>query len=97
MRWGFLPRWYKTTNGGDSWERVLNHRSEGRDIGVVDVVMDPNQAIARDYQVNGIPHTVIIDKEGNIQWVHVGFSSDAATHLQEAIEDLLFQLGGDAD
>ena len=55
----------------------------------LDVIMDPNQAIARDYQVNGIPHTVIIDKEGNVQWVHVGFSSDAATHMQEAIEDLL--------
>jgi len=32
---------YKTTNGGRSWSKVLSVRSEGRDIGVVDVAMDP--------------------------------------------------------
>jgi thiol-disulfide isomerase/thioredoxin len=55
----------------------------------LDVVMDPNQAIARQYQVSGIPHTVIVDKDGKMQWVHVGYSSEAATHMSDAIEDLL--------
>jgi thiol-disulfide isomerase/thioredoxin len=53
------------------------------------VALDPVQAIARQYQVNGIPHTVVIDKDGKMQWVHIGFSSDAATHMSDAIEDIL--------
>jgi thiol-disulfide isomerase/thioredoxin len=53
------------------------------------VALDPVQAIAREYQVNGIPHTVVIDKDGKMQWVHIGYSSDAATHMREAIEDIL--------
>ena len=55
----------------------------------LNVIMDPNQAIARDYGVSGIPHTVIIGKDGKMHWVHVGYSSDAATHMREAIVDLL--------
>jgi photosystem II stability/assembly factor-like uncharacterized protein len=32
---------YKTTNGGRSWNKVLGIRDHGKDMGVVDVVMDP--------------------------------------------------------
>jgi photosystem II stability/assembly factor-like uncharacterized protein len=34
---------YKTTDGGKNWTKCLSVKSEGRDIGVVDVVMDPSR------------------------------------------------------
>jgi photosystem II stability/assembly factor-like uncharacterized protein len=34
---------YKTTNGGKSWKRVLEVKSEGKYIGVVDLAIDPLQ------------------------------------------------------
>jgi len=59
---------YKTTNGGRSWERVLNHRSEGRDIGVVDVVMDPtdpNTLYAATYDKVRLPFTFDLGGPGS--------------------------------
>jgi len=35
---------YKTTDGGTTWEKVLDHVVEDRHIGVVDVVMDPRRS-----------------------------------------------------
>ena len=32
---------YKTTNGGKAWKKVLAVKADGKDIGVVDVAMDP--------------------------------------------------------
>ena len=51
---------YKSTDGGHSWERMLNHRSEGQDVGVVDVVMDPtdpNTLYAATYDKVRLPWT----------------------------------------
>jgi photosystem II stability/assembly factor-like uncharacterized protein len=33
---------YRTTDGGATWTKVLDHRVDGREIGVVDVAMDPS-------------------------------------------------------
>lgn len=75
---------YKTTNGGRSWERVLNHRSEGRDIGVVDVVMDPtdpNTLYAATYDKVRLPFTFDLagpgsrlfkTTNGGDSWIQIG-------------------------
>ena len=42
-----------------------------------------------DYEVEGIPHTVVIDPEGKIAWVHSGFSPDLKQKLFEAIAAVL--------
>ena len=36
---------YKTTDGGKSWTKSLAIKSEGKDIGVVDVAMDPKNPL----------------------------------------------------
>ena len=33
---------YRTTDGGTTWTKVLDHKVDGREIGVVDVAMDPS-------------------------------------------------------
>lgn len=75
---------YKTTNGGRSWERVLHHQSEGRDIGVVDVVMDPtdpNTLYAATYDKVRLPFTFDLagpgsrlfkTTNGGDSWIQIG-------------------------
>jgi thiol-disulfide isomerase/thioredoxin len=53
------------------------------------VAMDAKGDAAKLYQVRGIPQTVIIDKEGNIAALHVGYSPTLKDTLTKEIEALL--------
>lgn len=48
-----------------------------------------NEKIAKDYKVQGIPATYIIDKEGKIAFHHVGFSPGVEKTLEQEITTLL--------
>ena len=75
---------YKSTDGGHSWERTLNHRSEGQDVGVVDVVMDPtdpNTLYAATYDKVRLPWTFDLGgpgsrlfktTDGGENWIQIG-------------------------
>ena len=75
---------YRSTDGGRSWERVLHHQSEGRDIGVVDVVMDPtdpNTLYAATYDKVRLPFTFDLGgpgsrlfktTDGGENWIQIG-------------------------
>jgi peroxiredoxin len=41
------------------------------------------------YGVSGIPHVVLIDKAGNVNYIKIGYSEEGLTHLREKIEALL--------
>ncbi|MCA9213384.1 MAG: TlpA family protein disulfide reductase, partial [Planctomycetales bacterium] len=53
------------------------------------VALDADLVAGRSYRVEGIPHTVIIDREGIVRNVHVGASADLATALSDEIEATL--------
>jgi thiol-disulfide isomerase/thioredoxin len=53
------------------------------------VVMDAGQSVARQYGVDGIPHTVIVGPDGNVVWVKTGYSPNGATEAASAIKQLL--------
>lgn len=53
------------------------------------VALDFNMKVSRAYQVEGIPHTVVIDPEGRIAWVHTGYSPELKKELFEAIATIL--------
>ena len=55
----------------------------------VPVAMDTSNEIAQSYLVEGIPQTLLIGKDGKVQVVHVGFSSQLGKLLTKEIEDLL--------
>lgn len=57
------------------------------------VVLDFNMKVSRAYQVEGIPHTVVIDPAGKIAWVHTGYSPDLKRELFEAIAGILSRGG----
>lgn len=54
----------------------------------IPVLMDENFTAAQAYQVNGIPHTVII-ANGKIQQVHVGYRPGVGEQMKAEIEVLL--------
>lgn len=53
------------------------------------VLLDRQAAVSGQYRVNGIPQTVLIDKNGKIQSVHVGYDGESMPHLRLEIEALL--------
>lgn len=55
----------------------------------VRVAIDGGSEVASAYQVNGIPHSVIISPEGIIEWVHVGYDPDAGAEVQRVAEAIL--------
>ena len=59
---------YKTTDGGDSWTRILGPEVEGRRMGVVDVVMDPSNTqtlYAASYDKVRLPFTFDLGGPGS--------------------------------
>ncbi len=55
----------------------------------VEVALDRNGEVGNQYQVRGIPQTVIIGKEGTVQAVHVGFLPSLRSQLQEELKQLV--------
>ncbi|MFG0258977.1 MAG: redoxin family protein [Phycisphaerales bacterium JB041] len=50
------------------------------------VPMDADGAVAQQFGVSGIPHSVIIDKKGVVRHVHVGFGDAAETEKKLRVE-----------
>jgi thiol-disulfide isomerase/thioredoxin len=55
----------------------------------VAVAMDTKAEVAARYGVEGIPHTVVIDRDGNIAHVHVGYTPDLKEELTQVLEKVL--------
>jgi peroxiredoxin len=51
--------------------------------------LDAGQTVARQYGVEGIPHTVIVGPDGKIAWVKTGYSPDGDSEAAKAVEQLL--------
>lgn len=54
-----------------------------------DVILDPKRTAGKMYKLNGIPQTVLIGKDGTVQAVHIGFSSDLKEELSEQLGKLV--------
>ena len=53
------------------------------------VALDTDGKVADSYGVTGIPHTLVVDAEGKIAWVHTGYTPRGAADLKKVIEGLL--------
>ena len=53
------------------------------------VALDKKQNIGRDYKVQGIPKTIIIDQKGTVRHVEVGFAEKTASRISTEISKLL--------
>lgn len=50
------------------------------------VALDSDGAVAGKFGVNGIPHSVMIDKKGVIRHVHIGFNAGAADEYKQQLQ-----------
>jgi thiol-disulfide isomerase/thioredoxin len=55
----------------------------------VPVALDPGSRIGQAYGANAIPQTVVIDKQGKVQAVHVGAGDDIGAELSKEIDAVL--------
>lgn len=51
--------------------------------------LDSTQSVGRLFNVEGIPHTVVIAPDGKVNWVHTGYSADGAEQVAAAVKKLL--------
>jgi peroxiredoxin len=56
---------------------------------VMNVAVDVNRHLATKFRVIGIPQTVVIDKDGTVQAIHVGGNDNIKADLQKQIDTLL--------
>lgn len=49
------------------------------------ILLDPNKAFARAMQVNNVPHTFLVDTEGNVVWQHNNYADGDEDELYEEL------------
>ena len=57
----------------------------------IDFVFDYKKAVADKYDVEGIPHMLIVDVDGRVAFQHVGYNESALTGIVEEINSLLIK------
>jgi hypothetical protein len=77
-------------NQGES-RKVISQFLKKKKLQKLNVVLDRQQNIGSDYKVQGIPKTIVIDQEGVIRHVEVGFSEKTGGRIKGKITKLLAQ------
>lgn len=52
------------------------------------VLLDPNRDFARNMQVNNVPHTFIIDGDGNVVWQNNNYADGDEVEVEEILRKL---------
>ena len=76
----------------DSPDRALDY-TEGLEAGAFTTVVDDGGALARAYQLYGIPLTAVIDPEGTLRDFSLGWSEGKGEELRTWFEGLLPRVG----
>jgi len=50
-----------------------------------DILLDPNREFARALNVNNVPHTFVVDAEGNVVWSHNNYADGDEFELHEQL------------
>lgn len=70
-------------------QETIREFLKNRELTSLKVALDADGSLSEKYGVSGIPQTVIIDKQGVVQAVHVGLLPDTEEQLTREIETLL--------
>ena len=55
------------------------------------VAYDPSGKVAENYQVQGMPSSFFIDRNGRIRETHMGFREEDTSQLEDTLQSLLMQ------
>jgi thiol-disulfide isomerase/thioredoxin len=90
-----LPEWkkevdfnYMTVSEDDSRATAMVRsyaRSQGWDFAAY---LDPNSDLKRSLNFQNVPFSVIIDKDGNVAYMHSGFAEGSEMELFEKVKEL---------
>jgi peroxiredoxin len=53
------------------------------------VLLDPANQVSKLYDVAAMPSTVIVDRKGNIRYIHQGYQPGDESHYQDVIRQLI--------
>jgi peroxiredoxin len=53
------------------------------------VLLDPANRVSKLYEVAAMPSTVIIDRKGNIRYIHQGYQAGDESRYQDVIRQLI--------
>lgn len=53
------------------------------------IVDDDMRAVSREYEVGTLPLTLVIDREGNIRYIHKGFKNGSSLQIADEVAELL--------
>lgn len=70
-------------------ENVLRFLNKYRAKNMFPVIFDPEKIIPPLYELNGMPTSVFIDKEGIIRFTHTGFNNSSKKQFTEELTTLL--------
>ena len=79
---------FVAVNQGEN-KKTINQFLKSKNLTKLTVALDKTSAVGNSYKVKGIPQTVVIDQEGIVRFVHVGFSSSTGKQLEKEIKELL--------
>lgn len=82
----FVVNWRDTEEGFKDVKRYLRKQSPD-----VTLIFDPSNYVGRPYDVDTIPHMVIIGRDGRIAAIHVGYSESEIPVFENEIGSLLAQ------
>ena len=75
-----------SVNQGEPAEQVRNFINRKKY--TFHVVLDQDQTVGNNYGVRGIPTLVVVDRQGLVQWLHVGYSEDTSD-LHQVLQRLI--------
>jgi cytochrome c biogenesis protein CcmG, thiol:disulfide interchange protein DsbE len=90
-----LPEWQKETDFNyatvsiDDARAAAMVKSYSKTQGwTFPVLLDPNSDLKRSLNFSNVPFTIIIDKNGNIAYMHTGYEEGGEIELYEKVKEL---------
>jgi peroxiredoxin len=53
------------------------------------ILFDPNNEVSKQYGVRAMPSTVIVDRQGNVRFLHHGYQPGYENEYQNQIRELV--------
>ena len=53
------------------------------------ILFDTDSSVSKLYDVNGMPNTVIVDRKGNVRYIHRGYKSGAENDYMDQLRALI--------
>ena len=79
---------FVAVNQGEN-KKTINKFLKNKNLTELTVALDKTSSVGDSFMVKGIPQTVVIDQDGIVRFVHVGFGPDSGSQLKNEITELL--------